>query len=272
MIRRPGSVGFALALALALPAGARGQTSAVGTPPVSSPLRAADGAGLARYRLPLDALIERTLGNTSRAVRFDWRSKAIGVGAFGSQVLELNNFGSARFGLLARRPWGSLMTELSLARVETWGSTSATRLSLTPYRQAGRPSRFELGLNVGYPLAEGVATARPGFFPATELVFSVNAELRYLYYPGALSGATFGQVARAALSPRLSAREMRNLEDDRLPAMDVDRGRYGLLVGFTFDIYFAKGGFVSPRVMMAPFGSAALGWWWDLAFAAGWMF
>jgi len=32
-----------------------------------------------------------------------------------------------------------------------------------------------------------VATARPGFFPATELVFSANAGLRYLFYPGSVA-------------------------------------------------------------------------------------
>ena len=165
------------------------------------------------------------------------------------------------------------MGELAITRVLTWGSASTEKLALTPYRQSGRPSRFELDINVGYPLAEGVATARPGFFPATELVFSANAGLRYAYYPGALSGASFGEVARALIAPRLLAKELENLERKLPPGMQIDEGRYNLLTGLDLDIYFQTGGFVSPRVMFAlPITGTDLGLWWELTFGAGWMF
>ena len=48
-------------------------------------------------------------------------------------------------------------------------------------------SRFEIDADAAYPIAEGVATSRPGFVPATELVFSGEGGLRYLYYPDALA-------------------------------------------------------------------------------------
>jgi hypothetical protein len=226
-----------------------------------------------RHRTPFEVLNERMLGVASRAVRFDWRTKRLGVGLIGSQLLELNNFSSARFGGLVRRPVGDFMGELAITRVLTWGSVSTDKLALTPYRQAGRPSRIELDINVGYPLAEGVATARPGFFPATELVFSANAGLRYAYYPGALSGATFGEVARALIAPSLSAKELENLEGKRPPGMQIDEGRYNLLTGLALDVYFQTGGFLSPRAMIAlPITGSDLGLWWELTFSAGWMF
>jgi len=238
-------------------------------PPEETP----EEEALERYRTPFEVLNERMIGVASRAVRFDWRKKRLGVGVIGSQLLELNNFSSARFGGLVRRPLGSFMGEIAITRVWTWGSSSTDRLALTPYRQAGRPSRLELDVNVGYPLAEGVATSRPGFFPATELVFSANAGIRYVYYPGALSGATFGEVARALVAPRLLAKELANLESKLPPGMQIDEGRYNLLTGLSLDVYFQTGGFLSPRAMIAlPITGTDLGFWWELTFSAGWMF
>lgn len=237
------------------------------------PEEAPEDKTLEGSRTPFEVLNERMIGVASRAVRFDWRKKRLGIGLIGSQLLELNNFNSARFGALVRSPLGSFMGELAITRVVTWGSASSDKLALTPYRQTGRPSRLELDLNVGYPLAEGVATARPGFFPATELVFSASAGLRYVYYPGALSGASVSQVAGALISPSLSAREQENLESKLSPGMQLDKGRYNLLTGFDLDVYFQSGGFLSPRAMIAlPITGSDLGLWWELTFSAGWMF
>lgn len=234
-----------------------------------------EDTSLERYRTPLEALNERMIGVASRAVRFEWRKMKVGLGVAGSQLLELNNFSSARLGGFARMPLGDFMGEVAITQVFTSGSDSTEKLALTPYRQIGRPTRFELDFNLGYPLAEGVATARPGFFPATELVFSVNAGLRYLIYPGALSGASLLEASASLVAPRLSDREFESLESTRPPGMQVDSGRYSLLAGFCLDIYFQPGGFLSPRIMISPpvlsgLNGSGLGWWWELTFAAGW--
>jgi hypothetical protein len=231
-----------------------------------------DDTTLERYRTPLDAMMERMIGIASRAVRVDWRRKNLGFGLLGGRPLELNNFGSARLGGFVRKPLGNVMGEIAVNRVFTWGSESTKKLALTPYRQVGRPSRFELDLNVAYPLAEGVATARAGFFPATELVFSANAGLRYLYYHGALSGVGFRRTVTGLAAPRLSSRELDKLEDRRLPGMQVDGARYNLLAGFSLDVYFRGGGFLAPRVMATlPITGSDLDWWWDVSLALGWL-
>ncbi|WNG44444.1 hypothetical protein F0U60_10230 [Archangium minus] len=230
-----------------------------------------------RHRTPFEVLNERMIGTASRAVRFDWRQTQASVGLVGSQLLELNNFKSSRLGGFVRKPIGDFLGEIAITRVFTRGSASTEKLALTPYRQSGRPSRFELDINLGYPLAEGVATARPGFFPATELVFSANAGLRYLFYPGSLSGASFGETVTSLFALKLSEREIENLERSRLPGMQLDGARYSLLTGLSLDVYFQSGGFLSPRVMIAlPLISgvdgSGLGWWWELNFGAGWAF
>jgi hypothetical protein len=227
---------------------------------------------LDRYRTPLDAMMERMIGVASRAVRVDWRRKRVGFGVVGSRLLELNNFSSSRLGGFVRRPLGGVMGELAISRVFTAGSESTRKLALTPYRQLGRPSRFELDLNLAYPLAEGVATARAGFFPATELVFSANAGLRYLWYPGSLSGSGFRRTATGLIRPQLSAAELAKLEDRRLPGMQVDSARYNLLTGLSLDVYFGSGGFLAPRVMAAlPLSGSDLDWWWEFSLALGWL-
>lgn len=232
--------------------------------------------GLERHRTPLEALTERMLGSASRAVRFDWRRKSAGLAIQGASLLELNSFSSAKVGAVARVPLAGLMAEVGFGGVLVLGSPSTEALSMTPYRQAGRASRFLLDLGLGYPLAEGVATLRPGFLPAAELVFSANVGFRYYFYPGALDGATPGEVTAAIFAPRLSAKELENLEPLRLPGMQLDDARYDLLAGFTLDVYFQPGLFFSPRVMLglplfAPGQGSSVGWWWELTMALGWM-
>lgn len=272
MIRSALSFG-ALALALALPrlAWADAQALDGGVAP--------DDTILERYRTPWEALNERKIGEASRAVRFDWRKSELGFGVEVSELLELNNFGSARFGGFLRRPLGSFLLELGVTWVFGSSSDSAQKLALTPYRQFGRPSRLEIDLNVGFPLAEGVATARLGFFPATELVFSVNAGLRYLFYPGALGGISAGDVLKDMFGLKLSQVEYDNLEKTRPAAMQIDGARYSVLVGFSVDVYLQPGLFLSPRVMLGlpvlagisgPMGPGGLGFWWELTVALGW--
>lgn len=227
-----------------------------------------------RYRTPFDALTERPVGEASRAVRFDWRQTQIGFGLIGSSLVELNNFTSGRIGAYLRRPIGSFMIELAATYAFTAGSDATEKLALTPYRQYSRPGRLEIDLNASFPLAEGVVTARPGFFPPAELVFSATLGLRYLYYPGSLTDVPAGTVLSTIFSPRLSDTEINNLESRRLPAMQIDRGRYQMLGGFTLDLYLRPGICITPRVLLAiPFFSgiqgAGLGWWWELSLAGG---
>lgn len=232
-----------------------------------------DDTSLSTHRTPFDALTERALGTASRAVRYDWRRTTVGFGLSSSVIIELNNFASARVGGFARIPVGSFMLELAFTRVLTWGSSSSEQLALTPYRQFGRMSRVEMDLNGSYPLFEGVATARPGFLPASQFVFSVTAGLRYLYYPGSLAKMTPGEVGAALFAPLLGEAEVNNLKPQLVPSMDLDRARYSLLAGFTLDVYFQPGLFITPRVMLGlPVISAGrgIGLWWELSLLAGW--
>lgn len=241
------------------------------------PAKEIDESALQSHRTAFEALSERMIGTASRAVRYDWRKMNLGIAATASQLLELNNFNSVRVGGGLRFPLSELMVEFAAFYVHTWGSEATERLSFTPYRQAGRPSRLEIDLNVGFPLAEGVSTPRFGFLPATELVFSVNAGIRYLYYPGSLNGFDGWRAFGALFAPSMDDDQIKNLEPQRLPGMGIDRTRYNLLVGFSLDVYFQTGVFLGPRVMLAlpvfsGFTGSGLGVWWELTMSAGWSF
>ena len=228
-----------------------------------------------RYRTPFEVLAESTIGVASRSVLFDWRKATVGFGVVTSALLELNNFYSMRVGGFVRIPTGNLTAELAVTRVITWGSDSSEKLSLTPYRQSGRPSRIEFDINLAYALLEGVGTPRLGLIPTAELVFSVNVGFRYLYYPGALGTANAGQVLEAIFAPKLQEREIVYLERERLPGMQIDRGRYGLMAGFSLDLYFRTGIFLEPKVMLglpvlSGMTNSSLGWWWELSMSLGW--
>ncbi|MBL8952549.1 MAG: hypothetical protein JNK82_17350 [Myxococcaceae bacterium] len=235
-----------------------------------------DETTLQSHRTPFEVLSERMIGQTSRAVRYDWRRSTVQVAVSGSMLLELNNFNSARIGGVLRAPVSGLLVEVGLHYVGVWGSDASTKLSLTPYRQAGRPRRFELDLLAGYALGEGVTTPRWSFIPATELVFMVHLGVRARWYEQELDDTKWDAALGNFFSPRLSDHQVQNMESYRVPGMEIDRTRYDLLMGFSFSVYFQNGAFISPRIMSTtPFvllNPSGLSWWWDLTLQLGWSF
>ncbi len=248
------------------------QPPAEGPPPAEDPQAVEDP--LSPYRVRFGALVERAIGTTSVPVEFDWRRTHVQLAATGSYLSELNNFNVLRSGVLVRLPSDSLMFEFGASYSESWDSPSSRQLALTPYRQPGHPDHLEVDFNVGVPLAEGVVTTAPRFFPAVQLVLNGYAGVRYLVYPTGFAHLRPGQVAKALISPTLSTEEIDNLDDERLPAMQIDPGRYGVLLGLGNDIYFKPGLFIAPRVMvavpiLAPVSGTNLYVWADLSLTLG---
>lgn len=229
---------------------------------------------LAPYRLPFDVLAERAIGTTSRPVEFNWRRTKVHLAASGNHLFELNNFNSMRAGVMARFPAERIIVEVGASYTFVWDSRGSELLAFTPYRQPGRPDRVELDFTLGVPLAEGVVTTFPGFFPAVELVFNAYAGLRYALYPTGFQGMRVREIGSALFSPTLTEMEEENLDEQRLTAMQLDPGRYGLMIGFGNDIYFKQGVFLSPRLMLAvpllaPATETDLLFWADISLSVG---
>ncbi len=261
------------ALALLGSVVASAQDVAPAQPPAPPELPPADDV-LTPYRLPFDKLVERTIGTTSVPVAFDWRESRVQFAGNLTYLAELNNFNGMRGGGLVRVPAGGTIFEIGVNYAETWESPTSRLLALTPYRQPGHPDRLEVDLTFGIPLAEGVVTAAPKFFPASQLVFNAYGGLRYILYPTGFAGLTRTQVLESVIAPTMSTEEVDNLDDARLPGMKVDPGRYGVMLGFGTDLYFKTGFFVSPRFMLAvpllsPATQTELYMWADLSLAIG---
>lgn len=226
------------------------------------------------YRLRFDVLTDRTIGTASRPVIYNWRKSKIHLAATGSFLMELNNFNSGRLGASARLPSRGALFEFGAAWVWVGDTPSSRLLALTPYRQPGRPERIEIEGFVTLPLAEGIVTSRPRWFPAAQLVFNAHIGLRYSLYPTGWSELTPRQVLGAIVSPALSDREIENLEGVRRSAMEVDPQRYGVMVGIGNDLYFKQGVFLSPRLLfhvplLAPATGSQLYFWADLGLSVG---
>jgi hypothetical protein len=240
---------------------------------VEPAIRPAD-TSIQQHRTPLEALTERAIGRTSRRVRYDWRRGMMQVGMLGSLPAELNNFDALRAGGFVRLPGDTFLWELGLSYVWVRGSESSEQLALTPYRQSGRPSRMELSFAMAYPLAEGVVTVAPAFMPSVELVFNALAEVRYLIYPHGYAGLGFKDVLSSLIAPGFSDDELANLDDNRLPGMQVDPGRYGTLLGLGNDVYFQSGFFFGFKALVAVpllvlMNDSELGFGFELNITAG---
>ena len=229
---------------------------------------------LSRHRAPFDVLVEQAIGSTSVPVEYNWRRTKVQVAATGNHYFELNNFNSLRAGGMVRLPSDSMLFEMQVSRVWVWDTPSSELLAYTPYRQPGRPSRMELDINVGFPLAEGVVTVFPRWFPSVQMVLNAYGGLRYLLYPAGFSGMRVRDIGSAIFTPTLSAAEQANLDALRLDAMQLDPARYGLMFGMGNDFYFRQGLFFSPRAMfalpvLAPATQTNLLFWAEFSLSVG---
>ncbi len=195
------------------------------------------------YRTPFDALMQRSIGSTSRRVLYDWRRANLQLRAVFAIPAELNNFESRRAGLGIRVPTDGVLLAFDVSYVAVSGSVSSRQLALTPYRQPGRPTRLQVDASLLYPLAEGIMTAARDFVPDSELVFSAAGRLSYHFYPSAYRDMTWTQALASTVAPSLSDKALRNLARAGLPGMEVDRARYSLMLGVVTDVYFRRGAF-----------------------------
>lgn len=242
------------------------------------------------YYTPVERLTEHYLGSASRPVRYDWRKSQLAVGAMASELLERNNFGSLRVGGLVRRAFLDIMVEAGLTYVYVLKTESSEILKLTPYVQAGRPPRFEIDVNVSYPLAEAPVTPIIDLVPPAEIVLFATAGFRYLLYPQAVVGdrdwndqdtwtntSTWRDIGLNLMAPSLVKEDRLIIERDNLGGMLLDRARVHSLAGLTLDVYFQPGIFFSPRALiaiplLAPVSETKLGFWWEMTLAAGYSF
>ena len=263
-----------LLVALGLPVSVHAEEDSAGAPNDEAKSDTDDDDTLSKYRTPFPVLTERTIGTASQPVEFSWRRTKAQLGASGSHLFELNNFDSYRAGAIGRFPTNGSIFEIGLHYVWVWDTFSSEQLGFTPYRQPGRPWRIELDATVGIPVAEGVVTTTPRWFPAAQMVLMLYAGVRYSWYPGSTEGMKLGQRVAALVSPVVTPTELTKLDERRLTAMQIDPERWGPLVGIGNDIYFAQGLFVSPRLMvavplLAPVTGSDLRWWGDASVAVG---
>lgn len=246
--------------------------------------------GIDRLKRPVDRILERTLGSASRPVGFDWRKSWFMLGVTGSELIERNNYGSFRLGIMGRKAFGDFVVEGAVNNVTVITTPSSRALALTPYLQAGRKERFEIDANVSYPVAEGVVTPLVDVFPPMEMVLQATAAGRYLIYPRAIAGnrdwgdidtytntQTWIDLGGSLASPTLTELDQEVL-DPYVPAgMLQDPARLQVLVGATFDVYMQPGLFLTTRALVAlPVLAAAtntqLGFWPELSVSLGYAF
>lgn len=227
-------------------------------------------------REPFASLVDQVIGDAFRPLVFDWRRKSLLLSLQAGQIAELNNFESRRYGLELTFPTSSMLVGFTFARVETSATSSSRLIARTPYRQAGRPSRFEFDTGIAIPLAEGIVTQRFNFIPAAHLLLTATGKMRYLYYPDSGKGYTGQQAVTRLFSKMLSNKEQENIEKHRLEGMKLDRARYNALAGVRIEMFFRSGLFLYNQTQLnIPYqfnDEDGLGAWWDLSLGFGYGF
>ena len=140
---------------------------------------------------------------------------------------------------------------VGLGKVFVFSTESADAIALMPYRQAGRPERWELELSGFYPVAEGVVTFRPDFMPAAQMVFSLAGDVRYMIYPSLVSGQGFSNGFKSLIATRLSESDKERLSPSAPAAMKIDSAKIAVLTGFNLHLYTSGGLIISSKAMLA---------------------
>jgi hypothetical protein len=227
---------------------------------------------LEKSRVPLPALSNRILGQTFRPAVLDWRNSSYLIHPSFGQLLELNNFETTRLGLAMRIPNDGMQLKFGLSYAHVAATHSSELLAKTPYRQAGRPSRIEADFGIESPVAEGILSQLLTFIPEAQVVFSLQATLRYLYYMGSTKGMSTRSTLGAWFSPRLTEMELQNLRRKAPAGMYLDQARINGGAGFAADVYFASRMYVNQSLtlmtpMLAP--DSGLAYMWDLSLGVG---
>ena len=122
---------------------------------------------------------------------------------------------------------------------------------MMPYRQLGRPERWEILTGVFYPVAEGVVTLRHPVLPAAQMVLSLAADVRYLIYPSLFSKSDITGGLKSLLSTSLTTEQTDKLTQSAPAGMRVDPGKLNVLVGFNLHLYTSGGFIINAKAMLA---------------------
>lgn len=224
---------------------------------------------------PFPYFVERIVGQAQHPVVFNWRKSQAAVSFEAGPLLELNNFESSRFAGLFRFPSDGASWQIGVASVRTRSTESTELVGRTPYRQTGRPSRWEFDMGADMAFSEGALTHRFSFLPSIEMVFSLQGRLRYLYYPGSAEGLDWAARAKTLIQSQFTSKELENIQAKRLAGMNVDPNRINTLFGTRLDLYTKQGVVLSQNVLMnAPLLGSGTGlrYWFDLSLGVGYAF
>lgn len=226
----------------------------------------------------LDDIVKSQVGSVARASVYRWRQKSVLISLTAGQLVEMNAFESTKYAIVMRFPGETVTMQLGLARILVANTDATRELAATPYRQAGRPSRFEADFGLETPLSEGVANQLFEFYPLGQMVVSAQARLRYLVYPEvAKSKGGAREVMQSWFATALSDDDVEALSRNTPKAMAIDRGRLNLLGGLRFE-HFASSGlaFHADLLLAAPISDSnnakGLGAWWEMTGGVGFGF
>ena len=220
--------------------------------------------------MPISVAYDNILGSVDRASVFEWRKYKLVSLAVG-QLIELNTFDVSKVQVGIRFPMlisDEFNLQVDLGYVDVDSTYSSDYISNTPYRQAGRPSHFELDLGMDFPISEGVGNNIMEIIPVFQMSISLQARLRYLIYPSAISAMLEWEAIYKIFSPDLTTEELKFLSKSAPRGMKIEQNRYDFLFGTRVDLYSRKRFFLHLDNMIAmSYGS--LGSWIELSLGIG---
>ena len=220
-------------------------------------------------KVPLDALINRSVGIVKRPAVLDWRASPIIVSLQVGQPVEYNNFDATQFNLDLRFPGASFSYRLGLSNVRVKDTKASLQLAQGPYFQSGRPSHIELQNALETPLIEGIGSQLWSWMPTTQFVLSGVLQLNSAIYGNGLSG--FKNLKNIQFNDD----ELEQQKSHAPEGMRISRFRHDIAFGLQWDNYYRTRVFWNFRALGHKSIAAApedLKGWLSFSLGAGYVF
>ncbi|HYX32890.1 MAG TPA: hypothetical protein VE954_07230 [Oligoflexus sp.] len=239
----------------------------------ASTAQSSEKASTLVQKVPLETLLERSIGYAKRPSVVEWRKKNLILNVEMGQFIEYNNFDTSSWGFNLRFPSESFLVKSAVLKVETEATEASQQIAKTPFQQAGRPSRWEWQNGIEFPVLEGIGNQLFSFIPTSQCVLSAVAQLNLNIYPKIASSPM--DMLKGLYQTRLSADEIRRLQEDAPASMRILRSRHNVGVGLQWDNYYKSGISWNTRFMYErPVTSLddKMKAWYSVTFGAGYAF
>lgn len=183
----------------------------------------------------LDDLSRQVFSKVDRNSIFLWRQKFLNYSLAYVDRVEYNNFTSNAWRLEIKKPFDAYFIGGDVSYIDVTSTSASKELEDTAYRQYGKPSRLNIGIDGNFVVLEGISSKYWSFIPEMQFLLSISSRFGADFYTE--SFGDFGSLFQAEISSSLE----NELLETAPEGMIIDPRRFEIGIGLRLDAYQRNG-------------------------------